>query len=372
MKWVSIKYILISLIIILIFSLGTSCIYLESPAPPTPSAPPSDVTVPANPRWAPPTPGQSQNPALPDFVSVIAKIRPSVVAINTEAVGLDIFNRPFTQEGAGSGWIIDEAGYIVTNNHVVAGAQNITVTLADGRTLPAGIVGTDALEDLAVLKVDAQGLTKIDVGDSSEARVGEWVLAVGNSLGLGITAKEGIVSRVGVSVPVSAAQTLEDLIETSAAINPGNSGGPLVNMKGEVIGVTSVKIATIGVEGMGYAISTKAAIPTIEELIQKGYVVRSWLGVAVRDIDQFLSLRYDLAVTKGAFVTQVAAGSPAGKAGLKPGDVIVGIGGKEINDGGELIRAIHSFGVGQQIEMKFWRGRNENTTSAILAESPPP
>lgn len=370
MKRVNIKYLLISLIIILALSLGSGCFYIESPPSP-PSAPPPEVTAPPNPGWTLP-PAQSQNPPLPDFVSVVIKIRPSVVAINTKVMGFDVFNRPFTQEGAGSGWIIDEEGYIVTNNHVIEGAESITITLVDGRTLSAGVVGTDAFADLAVLKVDGQNLVKVDIGDSSKARVGEWVLAIGNSLGLGITAKEGIVSRIGVSVPVSSAQTLRDLIETSAAINPGNSGGPLVNMRGEVIGMTSVKIATIGVEGMGYAISTKTVMPIIEELIQKGYIVRPWLGIAVRDIDQFLALRYNLSVDEGAFVTQVAPGSPADKAGIEPGDVIVGLGDKDVNNGQDLIQSIHSSDVGQRIEITFWRGDAEKATEAVLAESPPP
>jgi len=365
------RYLLTSLIIISVLLLGSSCVYIQTPQSP-PSTPAPDITVPANPEWTPP-PVQSQSQPLPDFVSVVAKVKPSVVAINTRVTGFDIFNRPFTQEGAGSGWILDDKeGYIVTNNHVIEGAESITVTLADGRTLQAGVVGTDALEDLAVLKINAKGLVKIDVGDSSQTRVGEWVLAVGNSLGLGITAKEGIVSRTGVSVPVSSAQTLEDLIETSAAINPGNSGGPLVNMKGEVIGVTSVKIATVGVEGMGYAISTKTAIPTIEELVRKGYVVRPWLGVAVRNIDEFLAFRYDLSVDKGAFVTQVAPGSPADKAGIEPGDVIVGFDDGEINNAQELIKAIHSSAVGQRVEITFWRGDVRKTAATTLTESPPP
>jgi len=371
MKRANIKYLLISLVIILALFMSSGCLYIETPSPPQPSQPSPDITAPANPDWTPP-PAQSQNPLLPDFVSVVTKVRPSVVAINTQVVGFDIFNRPFTQEGAGSGWIIDEQGYIVTNNHVIDGAKSITVTLADGRTLQAGIVGTDALGDLAVLKLDAQNLVEVDIGDSSQARVGEWVLAVGNSLGLGITAKEGIVSRVEVSVPVSSAQILDDLIETSAAINPGNSGGPLVNMRGEVVGITSVKIATIGVEGMGYAISTKTAIPLIRELIQKGYLVRPWLGVGVRDIDQFLVLRYDLSVDKGAFVTQVAPGSPADEAGIKPGDAIVVLDDKEVNSAGELIRAIHDSQVGQRVEITLWRGDAKSTAYAELAESPSP
>lgn len=370
MKLAKVKYLLISVIIATALSLGSGCFYIETPPPPS-SQPAPDITVLGNPGWIPP-PTQVQTPLLPDFVSVVAEVRPSVVAINTEVTNLDIFNRPFTQEGAGSGWIIDEVGYIVTNNHVIEGAESITVTLADGRTLPAGVVGTDALDDLAVLKIDATNLVVLDVGDSSLAQVGEWVLAVGNSLGLGITAKEGIVSRIGVSIPVSAAQTLDDLIETSAAINPGNSGGPLVNMRGEVIGITSIKIATVGVEGLGYAISTNGAMPVIRELIQKGYLVRPWLGIVVRDVDQFLSLRYDLAVDKGAFVIQVAPSSPAVLAGIEPGDVIVSIDGKGVNNGQELVQAIHSSEVGQTIEITFWREDVRRTASAVLIKSPPP
>ena len=370
MKRVNVKYLLVCLVLILSLCLGTGCFSIET-SPPPPSSPSSDVTAPAEPGWTLPS-AEDENPLLPDFVSVIAKVKPSVVAINTEVVTYDFFNRAITQEGAGSGWIIDEDGYIVTNNHVIEGAKSITVTLADGRTFSASIVGTDDLTDLAVLKVDAQNLVAANMGDSSKAQVGEWVLAVGNSLGLGITAKEGIVSRTGVSVPVFSAQTLGDLIETSAAINPGNSGGPLVNMKGEVIGITSVKVATVGVEGMGYAISSKTAMPVIEELVQKGYVVRPWLGIVVSAVDQWLVVRYELGVDSGAFITQVAPNSPAAGAGLTPGDVIVGMNSEEITDAQQLLQAIHSHQIGDEVEISFWRGDTEKTAFTILVESPPP
>ncbi len=370
MKRGNIKYLLAFLIIILSLSLGTGCIYTETSSPP-PSTPPPELTAPAEPEWTLSS-AEGENSLLPDFVSVIAKVKPSVVAINTEVVTRDVFNRQFTQEGAGSGWIIDEDGYIVTNNHVIEGAKSITVTLADGRTFEASIVGTDALADLAVLKVSAQNLVEANLGDSSKVRVGEWVLAVGNPLGLGISAKEGIVGRLAVSISVSSGQTLYDLIETSAAINPGNSGGPLVNMKGEVIGITSIKIAVVGVEGMGYAISSKTAKPIIEELIQKGYVVRSWLGVVVRDVDQWLIFTERLAVEEGAFVTQVGPGSPAANAGIQPGDVIVSLGGEKITTSQQMIDAIHSQQVGAQVEIIFWRGASRKTGYAVLTESPPP
>jgi len=370
MKRLNIKYLLTCLIIILALCLGTSCFYVETPSPPS-SPPSSGVTAPAEPGWTLP-PAESKNPVLPDFVSVIAKVKPSVVAINTEVVTYDIFNRPSTQEGAGSGWIIDEVGHIVTNNHVVEGARTITVTLADGKTFPASVVGADALTDVAVLKIDAQDLVKANLGDSSKGRVGEWVLAVGNSLGLGISAKEGIISRVRVSIPVSSGQTLDDLIETSAAINPGNSGGPLVNMRGEVIGITSVKIAMVGVEGMGYAISINSAEPIIMQLVQKGYVVRPYLGISYRDITPTLVWQYDLAVNKGIFIVKVILGYPAEKAGLKAGDVIIGFNGKEITNTEDLRQAITSCQIEQTVEIIYWRGKAKNTTYATLTESPPP
>jgi serine protease Do len=194
-------------------------------------------------------------------------------------------------------------------------------------------------------------------------------VAIGNALGLGISAKEGIVSRVEVSIPV-AGQTLGNLIETSAAINPGNSGGPLVNMKGEVIGITSVKIATVEVEGIGYAISTETAMPIIEELIRTGYIVRPWLGVVLRTVDEFAISQYNLAVEGGAFITEVTPDSPADEAGLEPGDVIVGLDDYEIATAEDLVQAIHSSKIGQEVEITFWRGDSKNTTYATLIERP--
>jgi serine protease Do len=299
-----------------------------------------------------------------------------VVAINTEVVTY-YFRQPLTQKGAGSGWIIDKDGLIVTNNHVVEGAESVTVTLADGRTFPAQTVHADAYSDLAVVKIDAQNLTAASVGNSSQLRVGDWVVAIGNPLGLGISAKEGIISRLGVSLEDSSGQTLYDLIETSAAINPGNSGGPLVNMAGEVIGITSIKIAATGVEGMGYAISMKTARPIIQSLINAGYVTRPWLGIEneLYTVDERVAFINNLPVDKGALVTQVVTGSPADKeAGIKPGDVITGFDDEEMTTAEELIQAIYSRQIGQEVKITFWRGKTKtpHTTYATLAESPPP
>lgn len=349
---------------------------ITPPPPPPPSSPspsPAPPPQPINPTWTPP-PIENQTLALPSIADVVAQVKPSVVAITTEVVTFDFFNRPFTQQGAGSGWILDENGIIVTNNHVVEGAHSISVTLNNGSTFTVDInnVFTDRLSDLAVLKIDAQNLPALKIGDSSKLRVGDWVIAIGNALGQGIRATEGIVSRKGVNMPISQGQTLYNLIETSAPINPGNSGGPLVNLAGEVIGITSAKIASIGVEGMGYAISTEAAIPIIEALIRDGYVVRPWLGVVLYTVDPFTVLRYRLPVEEGVLITQVVSDSPAAKAGLKPGDVIVSVDGKKITTAEELIQLIHTSQIGQQIEITFWRGKTKNTTQAVLAESPPP
>lgn len=310
--------------------------------------------------------------SLPDFISVIKKVRPSVVTINTEVVAYNIFNQPWTQEGAGSGWIIDSQGLVVTNQHVIADAREITVNLCDGTSLDASVVGSDALSDMAVLKVESNNLTAMEIGDSTKAQVGEWVLAVGNSLGRGTTAKEGIVSRLDVSVQASATQTLQDLIEISAPINPGNSGGPLVNMAGEVIGITSLKVAAAGVEGMGYAIPAAQAVPIIEELVQQGYVSRPWLGVAAVDMNEMLAQELNVPVEKGAAVARVASDSPAQKAGLERGDVIVKLADQEITGVEDLRQAIHGSSIGEQIEVVYWRGDNERSAQVELAESPVP
>ena len=359
MKGINIKYLLACLIVILWLLLATSLTFSCSlPSTVTPS---TSNNTPIDPGWSlPPTQGDSE--LLPNFADVVAEVKPSVVAINTEFITYDIFNRSTTQEGAGSGWIIDEDGLIVTNNHVVEGAESVTITLDDGRTFSAVTIHTDPLSDLAVVKINAQNLPTASIGDSSKLRVCDPVVAIGNPLGLGISAKPGWVSRLRVSLQTSSGQTLYDLIETDAPINPGNSGGPLVNMAGEVIGITSIKLAAVEIEGIGYAISSNTATPIILQLIQQGYVIRPWLGVVLSSVNQWLILRYDLAVDEGAFITEVAPGSPADEAGIKSGDVITKFGGEEITTAEELIQAIHASEIGESVEIVYWRGETKNTT----------
>jgi serine protease Do len=261
---VKIKNIIVSLALVIALMSGTSCLVLPETEVQSSAAP----TISTNSPYAAAIEDTKTIVEYPDFISVIAAVKPSVVAITTE-VPVDFFGRRFTQEGAGSGWIIDESGFIVTNKHVVEGARNVTVTLEDGRTFPAVSVHTDQMADLAVIKINAQDLPALQTGNSSEMKVGEWVVAIGNSLGLGISATKGIVSALGVSLSTSPRETLDELIQTDAAINPGNSGGPLINLRGQVVGINTAKVAQVGVEGMGYAISISEAEPVVEKLISE-------------------------------------------------------------------------------------------------------
>ena len=345
----------------------------QAPAPPTETQGNHTPVKPPGVAWSPPA-AQNSAPTLPSIADVVEKVYPSVVTISTEVVTLDFFYRPQTQKGAGSGWIIGKNGIIVTNNHVVENAKKVTVVLADGGTFQAdpSNVYRDPVTDLAIIKIDATDLPAANVGDSTQLRVGDWVVAIGNPLGQGLRAKEGTVSGLRVSLPVEQDQTLDDLLEISAAINPGNSGGPLVNMKGQVIGITSAKISAVGVEGMGYAISIRTALPIIEQLITKGYVTRPWLGVTLYTVDQYVATVNRLSVDKGAAVTYIKPDSPADKAGLKQLDVIIRFQDKEVTTAGELLQTIYSSRVGEEVKITFVRGKDTKLTYARLIQAPPP
>lgn len=313
-----------------------------------------------------------QQPVLPTVAEVVAKVKPSVVAINVEITTYDIFNRPTTGEGAGSGWIVSEDGYIVTNNHVVGDADKVTVVMGDGSSYIAEQVKTDPMTDLAIVKINASNLPVVKIGDSSRLQVGEWVVAIGNALGQGTSATVGVVSAIDASVPMSPGQSLHGLIQTDAAINPGNSGGPLVNMAGEVVGIDSIKVAQVGVEGMGYAISINQAMPIINELMKTGYIVRPWMGVGLYTVDSWVANVYNLAIDKGVLVTEVVKGSPADKAGLEAGDVITVMAGEDVATVDDLLAVTSTHRVGQTVGVTLWRGNTQQTASVTFAESPPP
>ena len=375
-KNLAITVISLAIILTLILSTLTGCVGITGS---TTTESPTTLS-PINPTWTPPTSG-SQNDELLNIADVVALVKPAVVAINTEIVSQGIFG-DFTQEGAGSGWIIDENGIIVTNNHVVEGANAITVSLDDGRSfsVDTSTVHTDFLNDLAIFSIDASHLPTLSLGNSSQLRVGDWVVAIGNALGLGIRATEGIVSRQGVSIPVAQNQTLYDLLETTAVINPGNSGGPLVNLSGEVIGITSAKIAQTGVEGMGYAISIDTAVPIIEKLVSDGYIIRPWLGVTITALSPSIiaavemdpDIDWVIEVEEGILLSQVLDESPAGEAGLKPGDVIVTVGGEEVNENQEFMQILHQSVIGEPLEITYFRGGTQFNTTVVPIETPRP
>jgi serine protease Do len=376
MKKIKLKaiFIVFVLILLLAVTLGPGCITITTPeTPDLPSTTQTSTPTPINPEWTPPSTANQTN-QLPGIADVVAMVKPSVVAITTEVVGQSIFGQ-YTQEGAGSGWIIDEKGIIVTNNHVVEGARSITVTTDSGDAYNADIesVATDYLNDLAILKIDAQDLPALKIGDTSRLRVGDWVIAIGNALGQGIRATEGIVSRKEVSLSVDQGQTLYDLIETSAAINPGNSGGPLVNLAGEVIGITSAKVTQIGVEGMGYAISIDTATPIIQQLVNNGYVVRPFLGVQnLLAVDQSVARYFGLSIDNGVLIRGVLSNSPATRAGLAAGDVIIKLGGDEVASVQDLTKVLYTSEIGKPLEVVYVRKGKEHTVSVVPVESPPP
>jgi serine protease Do len=348
----------------------TGCVYFNLSSTPTPA--PTSTPPPINMNFTPPsTENAALLPEIANFADVIAAVRPSVVAITVTVPSLDVFGGILNQEGAGSGWIIDASGLIVTNNHVVEGASNIEVTLENGHSFPAAMVRTDAVSDLAVIKIDAPDLQPAKVADSSKLRVGDWVIAIGNSLGQGISATKGIVSAVNVTLQVSPGQSIYDLIQTDAAINPGNSGGPLVDLLGQVEGITSIKVAEVGVEGTGFAISMKEALPIITDLITSGYAIRPWIGVNLYTVDQVVVLRYRLAVNQGALVTQVVAGSPAEKAGLQAGDVVTEVDGKPVAGVDDLNKIVHGDQIGQVVTLTYYRGSVAGTVTITLEASPP-
>jgi serine protease Do len=374
------KTLTISLVLIAMMLGSSGCILPDFRLPqPTVQAPPtspavsqpsvSPTTEPIAPGWQPPSSPSAGQP-LPDMVSVVALVRLSVVSIDVKMTTYDIFNQAYTEQGAGSGWIIDSNGYIVTNNHVVEGAQEINITLADGRTFPSVTVATDPVSDLAVVKINATNLAAAKLGDSTQLRVGQVVAAIGNALGEGISMTGGWVSQLGVSMTNDSGITLYDLIKTDAAINPGNSGGPLVDTAGEVVGITSAKLVGSSIEGIGYAISLKTALPIIQDLITKGYTVRPWFGINMQTVTDSISRRYQLGVNKGVIITRVNTGSPAALAGLKTGDVIVNIGGKEITKLEDATLAIRMTTIGKAVEIQYYRNKTKYPTSLTPVEAP--
>jgi serine protease Do/serine protease DegQ len=268
-------------------------------------------------------------------------------------------------QSAGSGVIVDAGnGYILTNHHVVENADEILITLLDGELLDAEVVGSDAETDIAVLKVDATGLTEMPIGDSENVRVGDFVIAIGNPFGLGHTVTSGIVSalsRTGIGAG------LEDFIQTDASINPGNSGGALVNMHGELVGINSAIISrTGGNVGIGFAVPTEIASSIMNQILDFGEVRRGLLGVSINPIDAAAAEALNIPVDAGAIITQISPNSAAEKAGLKVEDVIIEVNQKKISDARELTNAIGLLSAGDKVDIRYVRDGDTQQTTAEL------
>lgn len=322
------------------------------------------------------------------FSEIVKAVSPSVVNISSiktikkQPTPFDDFfdffypfpdgrGKRWKEQSLGSGVVVSDDGYIVTNNHVVEQADEIKVTMIDKKSYRAKIIGSDPKTDIAIIKIDAKGLPVIQAGNSDNLQVGEFVLAIGNPFGLTNTVTMGIISAVG-RADVGIAD-YENFIQTDAAINPGNSGGPLVNTKGEFIGInTAIFSKTGGYQGIGFAVPSNMVLLVKEQLIKEGKVTRGWLGVTIQDVSPEIAAKFGLKGAEGALVSDVAMGGPASKAGIIRGDIILEVEGKRIGDVASLRNTIAQSKIGSQISIKIFRpsqsGGKEMTLSATIVE----
>jgi len=264
------------------------------------------------------------------------------------------FRRTIPQKGTGSGFIINQEGYILTNEHVVRKADKIKVTLSDGREFTGEVIGSDVTSDMAILKIQADHLPTVTLGDSDKLRVGEIVIAIGNPYGLQQTVTMGVVSAKGRSIPIGVGgHVYRNFIQTDTAINPGNSGGPLLNIKGEVVGINTAIIPYA--QGIGFAIPINMAKRNIDDLINLGKVRRSWLGVHIQEVTPEIAEQFDLTEAKGVLVGDVIEDSPAEEAGIKRGDIIVKVNDEEVNSPGELQDKIRDIDIGKKANIEVVR-----------------
>lgn len=305
-----------------------------------------------------------------EVIKTIERTVPCVVSVSKLQLVQDSYFNIVPLKGMGSGVLIDSQGYILTNAHVVEGSQKIEVVLNDGRKLQGELVGADRSTDVAVLRVDAKDLCAAELGDSSRLRMGQFVLAIGNPLGLagGPTVTTGVISALNRSLQTGGGGILEGLIQTDAAINPGNSGGPLVDVHGKVIGMNTAIIPFA--QGIGFAIPINLARRVAEELIVHGRVVRPWLGIIGADIDARIARYYSLPEREGILVLKVVTGSPAHRAGIVPGDVILMLGGRGIKGMQDIQKEVQGRKVGEKVEAALRRGAQEGTVPIVLGEVP--
>ena len=332
-------------------------------------------------------PTELEGTPMPSLAPMLEQSMPAVVNISTSMnvqvqqnplMNDPVFRRFFNvpnqpqqqqKNSLGSGVIIDkDQGYVLTNNHVIDKADKITVTLRDGRQLNAKLLGTDPEADVAVIQIAADNLTALKVANSNQLRVGDFVVAIGNPFGLGQTVTSGIISALGRSG--LGIEGYEDFIQTDASINPGNSGGALVNLRGEFVGMNTAILAPNGGNvGIGFAIPSNMAIQLMESLVQHGEVRRGLLGVSTQDLTPELIKAFNLKGQYGAVVSRIDSGSPAEKAGIEPGDIILAVNGQEIRNGTSQIRTqIGLLQIGDSVNLDIMRGDERKTVTATIGK----
>ena len=307
------------------------------------------------------------------IVDIVGRLTPSVVHILTAPdPAVLISNQLSPATGVGTGIIVRADGYILTSNHVVAGAETITVTLHNGQEYLGRVIGGDVNPDIAILKIDAAGLKPALTGNASSLRVGQDVIAIGHALALsgGPTVSRGVISALGRSIDAGPQDTYVDLIQTDASINPGNSGGPLVNVFGEVIGVNTAAIQ--GGQGIGFAVNIDDALAVSGQLIEKGYVERGFLGISPVSLTPAIAAQIGVSVNEGVLIARVVENSGAAAAGLQGLDVIVSLDGRSIRNTGELSKFLLENPPGEQISIRIYRGGAELEAHATLGEKPMP
>ncbi len=302
------------------------------------------------------------------IVKSVEKIQNSVVSINSLKLRRDMRYGIAPMKGSGSGFIASADGYVITNNHVIEGAENVEVILNSGESFDGEVLGSDPQTDVAVVKINAKGLVPAEMGDSDRLRVGQFVLAVGNALALpgGPTVSLGVISAKNRPMPW-ADFIFEGLIQTDAAINPGNSGGPLADIEGKVIGVNTAMIPFA--QGMGFSIPVNTVKRVMEDIISKGHVVRPWLGISGVDIDENEIRMRGSSIKSGVLVVRVDQWSPAYESGLRPGDIILSMGEARISGMRSLIEKLSSTGLGNTVDVVFSRNGKKYRTSVDIREA---
>ena len=319
-------------------------------------------------------------------IQIYKAVSPAVVNITSTTIQYDFFFNVFPVQGSGSGFLIDDQGSILTNFHVISGARSIEVTLSDRTRHPAKLIGRDRVSDLAVIKIsDRKGLPFLKLGSSDNLQVGQKVLAIGNPFGFQGTLTTGVISALGRSIRDQDGRLLEDLIQSDAAINPGNSGGPLLNSRGQVIGINTAIFGPGTNVGIGFAIPATAAHEILADLLQVGRVRRAFLGVIGQEVTPAIAQLLDLPVSQGLLVYRVTPGGPAEQAGIRPGQELVLIGNEEFVIGGDLIVEVDGTPIanpqelgryvlkkrpGDGIRMTLYRGKRRLTLDVQLGERP--